>query len=116
MGYFLLALEAHYIMAGPNSQLKPRYAMEKIAKNPPLVDELLSPDIHTDEFIDFERKCLEINPFKRPSAKELLKHTFIVNFSKGKKYISDLINIFKLHHALETKTQEQIELQESFIN
>ena len=75
----------------PNSQLKPRYAMEKIAKNPPLVDELLSPDIHTDEFIDFERKCLEINPFKRPSAKELLKHTFIVNFSKGKKYISDLI-------------------------
>ena len=75
----------------PNSQLKPRCAMERIAKNPPLVDDLLSPDIHTDEFIDFERRCLEINPLRRPSAKELLKHTFIVNFSKGKKYVEDLV-------------------------
>ena len=30
--------------------------------------------------------------------------------------ISGLINIFRLHHALEMKTQEQIEVQENFIN
>ena len=75
----------------PNSQLKPRCVIEKIGRNPPLAEDLIDSDFHTDEFIDFVKKCLEINPNKRPSAKELLKHTFIVNFSKGKKYLKDLI-------------------------
>ena len=75
----------------PNSELKPRCAIEKISRDPPSVDELLSSDIHTDEFIDFVRKCLEINPAKRPSAKQLLNHNFIVTFSKGTKYINNLI-------------------------
>jgi len=75
----------------PNSELKPRCAIEKISRDPPLVDDLLSSDIHTDEFIDFVRKCLEINPAKRPSAKQLLNHNFIITFSKGKNYINNLI-------------------------
>jgi len=75
----------------PNSELKPRCAIEKISRDPPLVDELISSDIHTDEFIDFVRKCLEINPAKRPSAKQLLNHNYIINFSKGIKYINNLI-------------------------
>ena len=75
----------------PNSELKPRCAIEKISRDPPLVDDLLSSDFHTDEFIDFVRKCLEINPAKRPSAKQLLNHNFISNFSKGTQYINNLI-------------------------
>jgi hypothetical protein len=34
---------------------------------------------------------LAINPAQRPSAKQLLNHNFIVNFSKGTKYINNLI-------------------------
>ena len=75
----------------PYSELKPRCVMEKIAKSPPVVEDLIDFEYHTDEFIDFAKKCLEINPVKRPTAKELLKHIFIVNFSKGKKYIIDLV-------------------------
>ena len=75
----------------PYCELKPRCVMEKIAKSPPVVEDLIDFEYHTDEFIDFAKKCLEINPVKRPTAKELLKHIFIVNFSKGKKYVIDLV-------------------------
>ncbi len=75
----------------PYCELKPRCVMEKIAKSPPVVEDLIDFEYHTDEFIDFAKKCLEINPVNRPTAKELLKHIFIVNFSKGKKYIIDLV-------------------------
>ena len=75
----------------PYSQLKPRCVIEKIGRNPPIAEELINPDFHTDIFIDFVKKCLEINPSKRPSAKELLKHKFIITYSKGKKYLKELI-------------------------
>ena len=75
----------------PNSELKPRFAIEKIGKSPPIASDLIDSNFHTEEFIDFVKKCLEINPNKRPSAKELLKHSFIINFSKGKNFIRDLI-------------------------
>ena len=75
----------------PNSQLKPRCAIEKIGRTPPKAEELINPKFHTNEFIDFVKKCLEINPKKRPNAKELLNHYFITNFSKGKKYLKNLI-------------------------
>ena len=75
----------------PYSQLKPRCVIEKIARNPPIAEELINPDLHTDIFIDFVKKCLEINPSKRPSAKELLKHKFIITYPKGKKYLKELI-------------------------
>ena len=75
----------------PFSELKPRCVIEKMAKSPPLVKDLIDFDEHTDEFIDFLKKCLEINPIKRPSAQELLKHPFIVNFSKGRQKVSNLI-------------------------
>ena len=75
----------------PYSQLKPRCAMEKIAKSPPMVEDLIDFEYHTDEFIDFVKKCLEVDPNNRPTAKELLNHPFIVDFSKGRKYLIDLI-------------------------
>ena len=75
----------------PYSNLKPRCVIEKIGKSPPKADELIDSHYHTYEFINFVKKCLEINPNKRPSAKELLNHSFIINYSKGKKYMKDLI-------------------------
>ena len=75
----------------PNSNLKPRCVIEKIGKSPPKADDLINPDYHTYEFIDFVKNCLEIDPNKRPSAKELLNHSFIVKFSKGTNFIKSLI-------------------------
>ena len=75
----------------PYSQLKPRFAIEKIGKDPPSADKLLKGGNYSEEFKDFVRKCLEINQYKRPNAKELLKHNFIKKFNKGNFFIKDLI-------------------------
>ena len=75
----------------PNSQLKPRFVIEKIGKDPPSADELLKGKKYSEEFKDFVKKCLEINQRKRPNAKELLKHDFILKFNKGKDFIKNLV-------------------------
>ena len=64
----------------PNGDLKPAKVMEKIACTPPKVEDIINPNEHTDEFIDFVRLCLEIDPDKRPNASELIKHPFITKF------------------------------------
>ena len=75
----------------PNSQLKPRFAMEKIGKDPPSADKLLKGGNYSNEFKDFVKKCLEVNQYKRPNARELLKHNFITKFNKGKDFIKNLV-------------------------
>ena len=75
----------------PFSELKPKNVMEKISKKPPLVDEIVDFNEHTYEFKSFIEHCLEIDPKKRYSAEELLKHEFITKFSKGRKYMIKLI-------------------------
>ncbi len=52
----------------PNSQLKLRYAIEKIGRTPLKAEELINSEYHTNEFIDFLKKSLEINLKKRLSA------------------------------------------------
>ena len=94
----------------PNSELKPRCAIEKIGKSPPIADDLINSDFHTEEFIDFVKKCLEINPMKRPSAKELLNHNFIINYSKGKNFIKNLIK--KHLRDIENYRLESLNIQE----
>ena len=76
----------------PNSQLKPRFVIEKIGKDPPSADELLKGKNYSEEFKDFVMKCLEITQRKRPNAKELLKHNFINKFNKGKDFVKNLVN------------------------
>ena len=75
----------------PFSELKPKNVMEKISKNPPKVEDIIDLNEHTEEFKSFIKSCLEINPNKRSSAKDLLKHEFIKKFSKGRKYLESLV-------------------------
>ena len=75
----------------PNGDLKPAKVMEKIASNPPKVEDIINENEHTDEFISFVSSCLEIDPDKRPSAAELIKHPFITKLAQGSQYLAKLI-------------------------
>ena len=79
----------------PFAELNPQNVMEKIGNQPPNVDEIIKKEEHTEEFYDFVKKCLEIDPEKRPSAKELIKHEFIVKYAKDNNIIKELINKHK---------------------
>jgi len=68
--------------------------MEKLSRKPPKVDEIINLNEHTYEFKSFIEHCLEIDPNKRYTAQQLLKHEFITKFTKGRKY---MINLIKSH-------------------
>lgn len=78
----------------PFSNLDPNKVMEKISRKPPKVDEIINFNEHTYEFKSFIEHCLEIDPNKRYTAEQLLKHEFITKFTKGRKY---MINLIKKH-------------------
>ena len=78
----------------PFSTLKPKLVIDKISKKPPRISEMIDLNEHTYEFRSFIEHCLEIDPIKRYSAKELLEHEFIQKFSKGRNY---MINLIKRH-------------------
>ena len=75
----------------PFSDLNPKNIMEKIAMSPPTVNDVINKNEHTEEFYDFIKRCLEVDPQKRPSAKELINHKFITKYSKGNKFLSELV-------------------------
>ena len=75
----------------PYGEMKPIMVMEKIANDPPKAKDIINVDEHTDDFVNFVNLCLEVNPEHRPSAKELIKHPFIVKLAKGKKYLKKLV-------------------------
>ena len=74
----------------PFSKIKPYLVLKKIITQPP--KGLKNKDKWSDDFNDFIEKCLIYDPNERPSAKDLLKHSFIVKNNKGNKLISELIN------------------------
>ena len=74
-----------------NSELKPAKLMEKIATTPPKVEDIIDVNEHNDEFIDFVKLCLEIDPSKGPTAVELIKHPFITKKAKRREYLTELI-------------------------
>ena len=76
----------------PFVELNPQNVMEKIGTHPPSVDEFIKKEEHTKEFYDFVKKCLQVEPEKRPSAEELIKHEFIVKFAEDNNFLKELIN------------------------
>ena len=73
----------------PFSKIKPYLVLKKIITQPP--KGLKNKDKWSNDFNDFIEKCLIYEPNERPSAKDLLKHPFIVKNNKGNKLITELI-------------------------
>ena len=79
----------------PFSDMKPNNVMERISKKPPTPCEIIDLNEHTPEFQNFVEHCLEKDPNKRFSAKELINHEFIRKFSKGRKYLKNLVKEYQ---------------------
>ena len=74
----------------PFSKVKGYWVLKKIITHPP--KGLKNKEKWSTEFNDFVEKCLIYEPEKRPSAKELLEHPFIIKYNRGNKLIAELIN------------------------
>ena len=72
----------------PYSHIHPVRAMFIIQKNP--ASSLTQQEKWTPEFNNFVKKCLTIDPKRRPTAKELLLDPFISK-SKGPALLSELV-------------------------
>uniref|UniRef100_A0A8C5GHY9 non-specific serine/threonine protein kinase n=1 Tax=Gouania willdenowi TaxID=441366 RepID=A0A8C5GHY9_GOUWI len=75
----------------PNSDMHPMRVLFHIPKSPPPT---LSGDF-SKSFKEFTESCLNKDPTFRPTAKELLKHKFIVKYCKKTSYLSELIDRYR---------------------
>ncbi|TNN36016.1 Serine/threonine-protein kinase 26 [Liparis tanakae] len=75
----------------PNSDMHPMRVLFHIPKSPPPT---LSGEF-SKSFKEFTEACLNKDPTFRPTAKELLKHKFIVKHCKKTSYLSELIDRYR---------------------
>lgn len=75
----------------PNHKIRYFLVMKRIVNDPPT--SLSYPEKWSKEFNDFVRRCLTFDPNKRPSAKELMNHPFILKYSRGSSFIAELVHI-----------------------
>ncbi|XP_061110506.1 serine/threonine-protein kinase 3-like isoform X2 [Conger conger] len=87
----------------PYADIHPMRAIFMIPTNPPPTFRKL--EQWTDEFTDFVKKCLVKNPEQRPTATQLLQHSFIKQ-AKPESILRDLIT-----EAMEMKTKRHREQQ-----
>ncbi|KAI3376103.1 hypothetical protein L3Q82_016625 [Scortum barcoo] len=76
----------------PNSDMHPMRVLFHIPKSPPPT---LSGAEFSKSFKEFTEACLNKDPSFRPTAKELLKHKFIVKHCKKTSYLSELIDRYR---------------------
>ena len=102
----------------PFADLKPNFVMNKIAKSPPKVEEIINVEEYSESFVDFIGKCLFVDPKKRPSAKELIEHEFIKKNSKGKEFIKKLVdeNLDKIKEQIDEKIKDLKKIKDSIYN
>ncbi|KAM9164165.1 serine/threonine-protein kinase 3 isoform 1-T1 [Pangshura tecta] len=87
----------------PYADIHPMRAIFMIPTNPPPT--FRKPELWSDEFTDFVKKCLVKNPEQRATATQLLQHTFIKN-AKPVSILRDLIT-----DAMEIKAKRHEEQQ-----
>ncbi|KAF6737954.1 Serine/threonine-protein kinase 3 [Oryzias melastigma] len=87
----------------PYADIHPMRAIFMIPTNPPPT--FRKPELWSDEFTDFVKKCLVKNPEQRATATQLLQHPFI-NQAKPVTILRDLIT-----EAMEMKAKKQQEQQ-----
>ena len=104
----------------PFAKVKGYWVLKKIITHPP--KGLKNKEKWSSEFNDFVEKCLIYEPEKRPSAKELLQHPFIMKYNRGSKLIAELINNslddleFYRKKILESDESEEEDKNTEFIN
>uniref|UniRef100_A0A673KNF0 Serine/threonine-protein kinase 3 n=1 Tax=Sinocyclocheilus rhinocerous TaxID=307959 RepID=A0A673KNF0_9TELE len=87
----------------PYADIHPMRAIFMIPTNPPPT--FRKPELWSDEFTDFVKKCLVKNPEQRATATQLLQHPFIIS-AKPVTILRDLIT-----EAMEMKAKRQQEQQ-----
>ncbi|XP_028943116.1 serine/threonine-protein kinase 3-like [Antrostomus carolinensis] len=92
-----------YAVLGAMPQERSFGAIFMIPTNPPPT--FRKPELWSDEFTDFVKKCLVKNPEQRATATQLLQHTFIKN-AKPVSILRDLIT-----EAMEIKAKRHEEQQ-----
>ena len=100
----------------PFSDLNPNEVMDFIGNKKFIFDDffLKKKSNYSKEFIHFVSKCLEINPEKRSSAKELIKHEFIVKYAKDNIYLKQLLKKYENDMDNYRKEFEENELKLKF--
>ena len=100
----------------PFSDLNPNEVMDFIGNKKFIFDDFFQKkkSNYSKEFIHFVSKCLEINPEKRSSAKELIKHEFIVKYAKDNIYLKQLLKKYENDIDNYRKEFEENELKLKF--
>ena len=77
----------------PHSELSPNEVMTKIGGKNFNFDDFFrrKKSNYSSEFINFVSQCLQINPEKRATAKELIKHNFITKFAKDNFFFEKIV-------------------------
>ena len=100
----------------PFSDLNPNEVMDFIGNKKFTFDDFFrrKKSYYSKEFINFIKKCLEINPEKRASAKELIKHEFIEKYAKNNIYLKNLLKKYEKNVDNYRKEFEENELKLKF--